>query len=137
MAFKVRKWSGKNKYGSIKTKVGAEVLDSKREARDYQTLLILERTGKIKALKRQVRVPLVVNGKKVCDYIPDFVYFEPGPFLGNEAAMRLVELVYGGPLETPEHWRLVLHDSKGWRTHVFILKKKLVAAIYGLEVRET
>jgi len=135
----LRRWTKRNKYGSIPTKVGYELLDSKREAGDYVKLQILAKAGKIAELKRQARVPLIVSGSKVADYICDFTYFEPGRMeLGAyEPQVRwLVRRIYDAEFDS-EKWRFVLHDSKGWRTQVYSLKAKLVKALYGITIRET
>jgi hypothetical protein len=100
-----------SKYRNVRTEIDGIVFDSKREATRYQDLKLLERVGLIGNLQRQVRIPLEVNGEKVCDYIVDFKYHE------NE--------------------RVVLEDCKGMRTPVYLLKKKLVRACLGMEIRET
>lgn len=38
----------------------------------------LEAAGAISLLCRQVRIPIVVAGVKVCDYVADFVYTRDG-----------------------------------------------------------
>jgi hypothetical protein len=106
-----------NKYRNVKTEVDAIRFDSKREAARYQELKLLERAGEIRDLSLQVRLPLEVNGEKVCTYICDFHYFEKNKGLG-----------FG---------RWVYEDVKGKRTPVYLLKKKLVKAILGIEILET
>jgi len=82
--------------------------DSISERNRWTELCLLERAGKITNLRRQVRFPLVVNGKRVCDYIADFVYVENGTE--------------------------VVEDVKGFATAVFKLKSKLFTAVYGKEI---
>lgn len=108
-----RKHSGgrKSKYGAIKTEANGIMFASKREKNRWMDLRIREMAGGIKDLRRQVAYPLEVNGMKVCDYIADFVYHE------NE--------------------ELVVEDSKGVLTPVFELKKKLMRAVHGIEVKLT
>lgn len=50
------------------------VIDSKREAKRWRELQLMEATGEIKNLERQVTYKLVVNGVKVCAIKPDFRY---------------------------------------------------------------
>lgn len=60
-------------------KVTAEdgtVFDSVKEYRRWLVLKAMERDGLIRDLKRQVRVPLAVNGKLVCSYVADFRYHD-------------------------------------------------------------
>ncbi len=87
--------------------------DSKREAERWSILKILQLGGEIVGLERQVRVPVVINGIKVCDFICDFRY-------GDE---RTGKIVY--------------EDAKGFRTPVYKLKNRLVEAAHGIEILET
>lgn len=85
--------------------------DSKREESRWKDLCLLQRAGKISELKSQVSFSLDVNGISVGEYIADFIYLENG--------------------------QDVIEDSKGYRTREYRLKKKLMKAIYGIEIRET
>lgn len=100
-----------SKYNAIKTTVDNITFDSRAEAQRYQVLKIIERAGEIKELKLQPRFPVVINGKKICDYVADFQYIENGV--------------------------TVVEDVKGVKTPVYQLKKKLVKALYGLDILET
>lgn len=99
------------KYRNRKTETEHGKFDSAKEATRYAELVLLERAGAIAGLRRQVPFALVVNGIHVCDYICDYTYLEGA--------------------------RVVCEDAKGMRTPVFILKKKLMLACHGLEVKET
>lgn len=92
-----------SKYRSVKTEVNGHIFDSAKEAGRYAELLLLQRGGQIGRLQRQVRYPLRVNGILVTTYVADFVYMEDG--------------------------RFVIEDAKGYRTPVYRLKKKLMAAL--------
>lgn len=65
-----------SKYRNIKTDVDGITFDSRAEARRWHDLKMLERAGIISNIRRQVRFPLVVNGKLICHYVADFVYRE-------------------------------------------------------------
>jgi hypothetical protein len=101
-----------NKYRAIKTTVDNIRFDSKREAERYMGLKNLLRAGEISNLRLQVPYPIIINDFKVCTYIADFVYFDNAT--GEE----------------------VTEDSKGMKTAVYVLKKKLVKAVYGVEIQE-
>ncbi len=105
----------KGKYRNVKTRVGDIVFDSKREAARYFELLILTREGEIKDLVLQPTLECWVKDLKVCNYKADFSYME------NQFGK----------------WVSVTEDCKGMKTPVYKLKKKLVRAIYGIEIRET
>lgn len=102
----------RTKYGNEKQVLDGLTFDSKKEARRYQHLKALQAIGTIKDLDLQVRFRIEVNGAHICDYIVDFVYVRCAT---NE---RVVE------------------DVKGHRTSEYKLKKKLVAAVHGIEIQE-
>lgn len=98
------------KFGNVRTEVDGQSFASKREAKRFGQLRLMEKGGLIADLKTQVRYPLDVNGQPICHYIADFTYMEAG--------------------------ELVVEDSKGYRTPEFILKSKLMRAVHGITVRE-
>lgn len=103
----------KSKYGNKKvTTLTGEKFDSKKEAARYAALQMLEKAGKVKFIQRQVPFPIEVNGHHICKYIADFVYLD---------------------CETMDN---VIEDAKGVKTDVYKLKKKLVKAVHGKEIRE-
>lgn len=101
-----------NKYGNRKTVVEGITFDSQREADRYQELRLLERAGQIDSLTRQPKFSLDVNGVHVADYFADFQY--------RDSASG----------------RWIIEDSKGMRTRVYIIKRKLVKAIHNVEIVE-
>lgn len=119
-----------NKYRSKKVEIDGIVFDSKREAKRYQELSLLERVGAIQDLQRQVKFVLIPaqrepdtvgirGGKKQgkllereCAYIADFVYFD------NEKGVKVVE------------------DTKGFRTKDYIIKRKLMLWVHGIKITE-
>jgi hypothetical protein len=84
--------------------------DSKKELARWKVLWARKEAGVISQLRRQVRLPLVVNGVKVCDYVADFTFREGG--------------------------RLVVEDAKGFRTDMYKLKARLFRACYGFDITE-
>lgn len=122
-----------NKYGSKKVEVNGIVFDSKKEAKRYQELLLLQKAGKISGLQRQVKFILIPaqyenpysltksgRGKCIereCSYIADFAYMEP--------------LLEGG-----EPFLMVVEDTKGFRTKDYIIKRKLMLHEHGIRIRE-
>ena len=100
----------RSKFGNVRTTVDGIVFDSKREALHWQLLVMQAAAGKITELKRQVRYDLHVCGVKVCAYIADFVNFDG------------------------DQW--IVADSKGRKTPMYELKKKMMFAEYGIEILE-
>ena len=109
----------RSKFNARKTAVDGFTFDSKREARRYQELKLMERAGAIRGLQRQVRYELIqafdCDGKhyRPTAYIADFVYTDA------KTGKKIVE------------------DCKGFRTDIYRLKAKLFAARYGVSILET
>ncbi len=100
------------KYGNKKVSIDGKKFDSKAEGARYVELKRLQEGGVISGLKTQEEFALPVNGVLVCKYLADFCYVDSD---GN----RVVEDVKGGPV-----------------TQVYALKKKLMKAIHGIEIKE-
>ena len=62
------------KYRAIKTVVDGITFDSKKEAKRYSELKMMEKAGIIATLRLQPEFKCMVNGKKVCTYKADFEY---------------------------------------------------------------
>lgn len=105
----------RSKFGNVHTSVSGEEFHSKKEARRWTALLLLQTAGHIRNLVRQVKYDIVVNGIRICSYTADFVYEE-----------RL-----------KGSWAKVVEDSKGYPNDRWPMKKKLMKAVHGVDVRET
>lgn len=102
---------GRSKYGAVPTVIDNVRFASKREAKRYQDLKLLERAGEISSLFLQPKFELWVSGHKIGSYIGDFQYLDA-------------------------FHKVVVEDAKGMKTPVYRLKKKLMLAIHGIEIRE-
>ena len=108
---------GRSKYHAKKTVVDGIQFDSAKEAKRYTRLRALEEEGKIKGLRLQVPFELLPSFE--CDgvkyrgmkYIADFVYYRDG--------VRVVE------------------DVKGAKTPEYRMKKKLMAYMNHINIRES
>lgn len=101
-----------NKFGNRKTIVDGITFASAKEARRYGELKLLERAGELAELKLQPRYPLTVNGHLICTYVADFSFALPP--VGN----------------------VVVEDVKGYRTDVYVMKRKLMQAVHNIDVVE-
>jgi hypothetical protein len=90
--------------------------DSKREVTRYLQLLMRQKNGEISGLTVHPRFPMKVNNEKVCVYVADFQYWACNSDLKGSC--------------------LVVEDAKGKRTRDYILKKNLMKAVLGIDVRE-
>lgn len=111
---------GHSKYHNIKTTTSDGIThDSQAEARRWIELNLLVRAGEITDLKRQVKfvlIPAQKDGKKTiereCSYLADFVYTD------LKTGKRVVE------------------DTKGVRTEVYKIKRKLMLYVHHISIRE-
>jgi hypothetical protein len=103
-----------SKYHNRKTVSNGIQFDSQKEATRYQELQLLERAGLIRNLELQSRYNLVVNGYNCGFYKADFRYEDVA------TSTVIVEDV----------------KSSATRTPVYRLKKKLVKALYDIEITE-
>ena len=89
--------------------------DSKKEARRHRELLLLERANKITNLERQVKFELIPkqDGERACTYVADFVY------------------------ENVDTGERVVEDTKGFKTEVYRIKKKLMLWVHKIRIIET
>jgi hypothetical protein len=100
-----------HKYKAKKTTVDGITFDSKREARRYQELKLLEQAGTICELELQPRFTLQRafkdnegNHIRAITYKADFQYIEDG--------------------------EIIVEDSKGFWTQVFKIKRKMFLFFY-------
>jgi hypothetical protein len=118
-----------NKYRNKKVVRNGITYDSQKEANRHAVLKLLERSGKIRDLQRQVKFVLipaqyepdtvgqrggVKKGKLIereCSYIADFVYEENG--------------------------KKVVEDTKGFRTADYKIKRKLMLFMHDIRIKET
>lgn len=97
----------RHKYGARRVEVDGISFASRKEARRYQELKLLERAGKIQNLRRQIRFALV----QTVVYVADFQYTENG--------------------ET------VVEDVKGYRTAEYKRKRRLMLEQHQIAIKET
>lgn len=118
-----------NKYQAQKCEFNGEKFDSRKELQRWLELRLLERSGEIKDLRRQVRFELipaqrepdtegkrggVIKGKVIehgVNYVADFVYKD-------------------------KDGRTVVEDTKGMRTKEYVIKRKLMLYMHGIRIKE-
>lgn len=97
----------KHKFGAIRTEIDGIKFDSKKEAKRYQELLYLQKTGEVLFFLRQTPFHLPGNVKYLCDFV---VFWKNGD--------------------------ITFEDVKGIKTPMYSLKKKQVEALYPIEIKE-
>jgi hypothetical protein len=107
------------KYGNRKTEVDGIVFDSRKEASWYLDLKFIEQTGLIQNLRRQVKFELIpaqkgeIRNERPVYYIADFVYEENGKTIVEDVKSEITR-----------------------KNKEYIIKRKLMKYIHGIEVRE-
>lgn len=103
----------RTKFRAVATVVDGVRFHSRREAARYGELKLLQRAGQIRDLELQPAFPLIVNGVKVGRWIGDFRYVDC------------------------RNGEVVVEDVKGMRVPMYRLKKRIVEAIYPIQILET
>ena len=124
-----------NKYGNKKVIVDGVVFDSKREARRYQELKMLERCGSISDLRRQVKYELIPVQREESTR----VYTKgrkKGQLIVGKTIERAVDYVADFVYTDTATGKTVVEDTKGMRTKDYIIKRKLMLYIHGIKIHE-
>lgn len=115
--YKQLQQKGNSKYKNEKVIIDGIPFDSKKEGNHYLELRLLERQGLIRDIGLQTRFELLPpykkNGKTIKGiyYFADFTYYQDN--------------------------KLIVEDTKGYRTEVYKLKKKIFEYVYpDLEIKE-
>ena len=107
------------KYRNKKVRIGELAFDSKKECSRYLELSTLQKAGKIKNLRLQVPFELIPAQRdpetrkvveRACVYVADFVYWQDG--------------------------KMVVEDTKGFKTPDYIIKRKLLLWVHGIRIKE-
>lgn len=116
------------KYNNQKVTVDGEVFDSKKEAGRYRELLLLEKAGAISDLQRQVKF-LLIPAQREVDIVGPRGGIKKGKLLEKECAY-VADFVYW------ENGRMIVEDTKGFRTADYIIKRKLMLHVHGIKIKE-
>lgn len=101
-----------SKYRNVRTSTRGFTFASRKEAKRYEELELLVKAGEISVLRRQPRFRLAVNGLDICTYVADFDYWD------SKLCKRIIE------------------DVKGMRTPLYRVKKSLMMAVHGIDIKE-
>lgn len=99
-----------HKYKASPTVVDGIRFDSKLEAKRYGELKLLQRAGAIRGLRVHVSFLLAVNNVEVATYQADFVYEQNG--------------------------QIIVEDTKGYVTPEYKIKRALMLALHGVQIKE-
>jgi len=97
----------RHKFHAVRTEIDNIKFGSKKEAKRYQELLLLQKAGDAMFFLRQTPFHLPGEAKYLCDFV---VFWKNGD--------------------------ITFEDVKGMKTPMYILKKKQVEALYPIEIKE-
>lgn len=109
--------SKSSKFNNVKVDIDGHNFDSKKEAEFYGQLKIKKNAGLIKDFQMQVRYDIIVNRIMIGKYFLDFLVEN------NDGSIEYID-IKGKDSKT----------NKFIKTGVFALKKRLVEAIYGINI---
>lgn len=124
-----------NKYGNKKVVIDGEVFDSKREAKRYKELQLLEKCGAISDLKRQVTYELIPVQREESTRVYTKGRKKGQPIEGKvieKAVTYIADFVYTDTTTGKQ----VVEDSKGFHTKDYILKRKMLLYFHGIKIQE-
>lgn len=107
-----------SKYKNKKVEYNGIKFDSQKERNYYIKLKLLEEKGKIKDLKLQVKYEL-----------------QPKFQIGNKTYQKITYKADFSYISIDDN-KLHVVDVKGFKTKEYLLKKKILAYKYGIEIEE-
>lgn len=124
-----------NKYHNKKCVYLGETFDSRKEARRYAELLLLEKAGHISDLRRQVSYELIPAQRQVSSDV-----YKRGARKGETKEGKIIEkavcyvadFVYIDNATGEE----IVEDVKGIRTKEYVLKRKMMLFLKGIRITE-
>lgn len=105
------------KYNNEKVEWDGIRFDSKKEYKRWRELLLLQKSGVIAQLKRQVKFELIKASKteRACNYVADHVY------MNCETGEKVVEDVKSDATR---------------KLSTYVMKRKLMKEIHGITIQE-
>jgi hypothetical protein len=121
------------KYNNKKITVNGIVFDSHKEARRYGELRLLERSGAITNLARQVEYELIPVQKQTIEYTDKKGKTRHKTIVLERAVKYIADFVY-----YDKNGQMVVEDvkSSATKTKEYILKRKLMLYMYGIKISE-
>lgn len=121
----------RNKYYAKRVEYDGIVFDSKKEMHRYLELKILEKSGEITDLKRQVKFVLIPEQREISTET-----YTKGPKKGQAKPGKVIEkeCAYYADFCYKYGANYVVEDVKGIMTKDFIIKRKLMLSVYGIRI---
>ena len=119
------------KYHNRKVTAGGKTFDSSKEYRRYNELVLLERAGKISNLETQKEFVLIP-----AQYETFTRHGKNGNRLKDGRRCIEKSCVYKADFVYKENGKTVVEDTKGFRTKDYIIKRKLMLWVHGIQIKE-
>lgn len=119
------------KYHNKKIIIDGQVFDSKKEGYRYRELRLLEKSGHISDLQRQVKYTLIPAQRE-----PDTIG-KRGGIIKGKLIEREVSYIADFVYRDNCTGELVVEDTKGIRTKEYIIKRKLMLYTQQIRIKET
>lgn len=121
----------RSKYGAKKVTVDGITFDSKKEANRWCELWLMERAGVITGLERQVKFVLIPSQ---CEKVER--YSKTGKRLSDDFRCVEREVSYVADFVYYQDGKMVVEDTKGFKTDAYIIKRKLMRYVHGIAIKE-
>lgn len=121
------------KYHNKKVTVDGITFDSKKEARRYNELRLLERAGEISNLQRQVKFLLIPT------QVEQFERFSEKTGKKLKDGQRVIEkecAYYADFVYTDKFGKTVVEDTKGIETEAYRIKRKLMLFLNQIQIKQ-
>lgn len=122
-------YRGIPKYRNKKVTYDGMTFDSIKEWKRYCELRLLEQAGAITGLRRQVKY-ILIPAQREQDKVGKRGGIKKGKLIEHEVAYY-ADFVY-----EDEHGNTIVEDTKGVRTEVYKIKRKLMLLHYGIRIQE-
>ena len=121
------------KYHNKKYEIDGIVFDSRKEGRRYCELKALQAAGIIHDLQLQVKFVLIPAQREECNEV-----YKSGSRKGKPKLGKIIEheCAYYADFVYFENGEKIVEDAKGMRTEVYKVKRKLMLERYGIRIRE-
>lgn len=121
----------RSKYGAKKVTVDGITFDSKKEANRWCELRLMERAGVITGLERQVKFVLIPSQREKVER-----YSKTGKRLSDDFRCVEREVSYVADFVYYQDGKMVVEDTKGFKTDAYIIKRKLMRYVHGIAIKE-
>ena len=124
------------KYHNKKVTLNGIEFHSRKEARRYNELLLLERAGAIQGLERQVAFELI---PAQYEEVYTGEYYKRGSRMGEPKKKRICTekaVTYYADFVYFEGGEKIVEDTKGFKTPEYIIKRKMMRYLLGIKIKE-